>query len=233
MKKVVMLVAVMLVASGVVYSQAFKVTSVGGNLGVHGLLGPEGATEVVSKGGAGMGFGPFLGVGGRLRASMASMPKIRWAAGVRYDIFQGAGGTPETKITQGILGIGLGAEYPLKAMKMGAKEMWPYVGGEIQVNVYPAATIDPAIAGYTPNSGTRIGIGLGGGVEYPLTPKMNLDVGLKLSIANLLGKGSTATDALYQSSVTSTSIEEGTWMHLSLTIGVNWSLGSMMSGEGM
>jgi opacity protein-like surface antigen len=226
MKKALMLVAVLLVASGVMFGQAFKVTSVGGYLGIHGLLGPTGATEVISKGGAGMGFGPFLGVGGKVRASMASMPAVKWTGRVGYDIFQGAG-SGSLKVTQGLLGIGLGAEYGLKPMMMGSKELSPYVGGEIQVNIYPAATLDGFPSGYKANSGTRIGLGLGGGVDYPLNEKMSLDVGLKLSIANLIGKGSSASDILYADAVTGTSLNEGTWMHLSLTVGVNFSLGGM------
>ncbi|MBF8248023.1 MAG: hypothetical protein HW374_823, partial [Bacteroidetes bacterium] len=63
MKKALLLCAVMVVATGVVFGQAFKITSVGGALNVNGILGPEGVTEVVSKGGGGTGFGPFLGVG--------------------------------------------------------------------------------------------------------------------------------------------------------------------------
>jgi len=130
-------------------------------------------------------------------------------------------------VTQGLLGIGVGAEYGLKPMMMGSKELSPYVGGEIQVNIYPAATLDGFPSGAKANSGTRIGLGLGGGVDYPLNEKMSLDVGLKLSIANLIGKGSSASDILYADAVTGTSLNEGTWMHLSLTVGVNFSLGGM------
>ena len=59
---------------------------------------------------------------------------------------------------------------------------------------------------------------------------MSLDVGLKLSIANLIGKGSTATDILYADAVPATTLAEGTWMHLSLNLGVNFSLASAMGG---
>lgn len=229
MKKIAMLLVVMLVASGVVYSQAFKVTSVGGYLGVHGLLGPTGATEVVSKGGAGMGFGPFIGVGGKVKASMASMPKIEWTGRVGYDIFQGKGGTPEKTNTEGLLGIGLGAQYGLKPMMMGSKEVKPYVAGELQINMFM-----PSFDGYTvtptKNTGTRVGLGLGGGVDYPLSGKMSLDVGLKLSIANLIGKGSAAADIVAYDAAPATTQTEGTWMHLSLNIGVNFSLASAMGG---
>lgn len=229
MKKVLLMCAVMVVASGVVFGQAFKLTSVGGYLGVHGLLGPTGATEVISKGGAGMGFGPFLGAGAKVRASMASMPAIKWTGRVGLDIFQGAG-SGSLKVTQNNIGIGLGAEYGLKPMMMGAKELSPYLGGEIQVNMFSAATLDGFPSTAKANSGTRIGLGLGGGVDYPLSGKMSLDVGLKLSIANLIGKGSTATDVLYNENAPATSVSEGTWMHLSLNIGVNFSLAAAAAG---
>jgi hypothetical protein len=244
MKKAVMLVVVMVVASGMIFGQAFKVTSVGGFLGVHGLLGPEGMTEVVSKGGAGMGFGPFFGFNAKVRASMASMPNIRWTGRIGFDIFQGSGGTPEVTYTQNQLGIGLGAEYPLKAMAMGAKQLWPYVGGELQFNICPEASVDPAQTGAKYASGMRIGLGLGGGVEYPINEKLNVDVGLKLSIGNLLLAPAKQTFAEYGTDpkvvwvgkpVTgaSTGLEEGTLMYISLNIGVNFSLGAMASGEGM
>ena len=229
MKKALLLCAVMVVASGVVFAQAFKVNTVGGYLGVHGLLGPTGATEVISKGGAGMGFGPFFGVGGKVKASMASMPAIKWTGRVGFDIFQGAG-SGSLKVTQSVIGIGLGAQYGLKPMMMGAKEVSPYVGGELQVNLFSAATLDGFPSTAKANSGTRLGLGLGGGVDYPINEKMALDIGLKLSIANLIGKGSSATDVLYLDAAPATSITEGTWMHLSLNIGVNFTLGGATGG---
>ena len=219
MKKVAMLLVCMMVASGVVMSQ-FKVTSVGGGLKGAFLLGPTGATEAQSKGGAGMGIG--IGFAAKVRASMGTMP-VRWAANVSYDIWQGKGGSPERTATQGILGIGFGAEYPLKEMKMGSMSLWPYVNGEIGINVFPAVTLDPAVAGYTPNSGTRIGLGLGGGVEYQLKEGLNLDVALKLGLANLVGKGSDASSYLPYSSST-TAIDEGNWMDLGIRVGVNYAL---------
>jgi opacity protein-like surface antigen len=244
MKKVLLLCAVMVVATGVVFGQAFKITSVGGALGVHGLLGPEGATEVQSKGGFGMGFGPFLGFGAKVRASMASMPAIKWTGRVSFDIFQGSGGTPTQKITQNQIGIGLGAEYGLKAMMMGSKELLPYVGGELQFNIYPEGSLDPAQAGQKFASGMRIGLGLGGGIEYPMSDKLNIDVGLKLSIANLLLAPAAQTITAWQADpkvifwskplpttvTATTNIEEGTFMFLSLNIGVNFSLASATGG---
>ena len=241
MKKVLLLCAVMAVATGLVFGQAFKITSVGGALNVNGILGPEGVTEVVSKGGGGTGFGPFLGVGAKVRASMASMPAIKWTGRLSFDIFQGSGGSPSRKFTQNQLGIGLGAQYGLKAMMMGSKELWPYVGGELQFNIYPEGTLDPAVAGAKFASGMRIGLGLGGGIEYPLSDKLNLDVGLKLSIANLLlapaADAITSTDpkVLFSSKpilnpTLTTTIEEGTFMFISLNIGVNFSLASATGG---
>jgi len=243
MKKALLLCAVMVLATGLVFGQAFKITSVGGALNVNGILGPEGVTEVVSKGGGGTGFGPFLGIGAKVRASMASMPAIKWTGRVSFDIFQGSGGTPKVTSTQNQLGIGLGAEYGLKAMMMGSKEMWPYVGGELQFNILPAGSTDPAAAGQKFASGMRIGLGLGGGIEYPLSDKLNLDVALKLSIANLLlaPAAQTLTEyaadpkVIFHSKPTptitaTTKLEEGTFMFISLNIGVNFSLASATGG---
>lgn len=243
MKKALLLVAVLVVASGVMLGQAFKITSVGGAGNLNGILGPEGVTEVVSKGGGGTGFGPFLGISAKVRASMASMPAIKWTGRLSFDVFQGSGGTPKVTNTQNQLGIGLGAEYGLKAMMMGSKEMWPYLGGEIQFNILPAGSTDPAVAGQKYASGMRIGLGLGGGIEYPLSDKLNLDVGLKLSIANLLLAPAAQTVAEYQADpkvifnskpittvTTSTKLEEGTFMFISLNIGVNFSLASAATG---
>lgn len=246
MKKVLLLCAVMVVATGLVFGQAFKITSVGGALNVNGVFGPEGATEVQSKGGMGMGFGPFLGVGAKVRASMASMPAIKWTGRVSFDIFQGGGtsGTTKSTFTQNQLGIGLGAEYGLKAMMMGSKELLPYVGGELQFNIYPAGSVDPAVAGAKFASGMRIGLGLGGGIEYPMSDKLNIDVGLKLSIANLVLAESAQTLTAYSTDpkvifwskplpttiTATTNIEEGTFMFISLNIGVNFSLASATGG---
>ena len=243
MKKALLLCAVMVVATGLVFGQAFKITSVGGALNVNGILGPEGTTEVVSKGGGGTGFGPFLGIGAKVRASMASMPAIKWTGRVSFDIFQGSGGTPKSTFTQNQLGIGLGAEYGLKAMMMGSKELLPYVGGELQFNIYPAGSSDPAVANAKYASGMRIGLGLGGGIEYPMSDKLNIDVGLKLSIANLLLAPAAQTVAevvadpkvLFLSKpittvTTATKFEEGTFMFISLNIGVNFSLASATGG---
>jgi hypothetical protein len=242
MKKAVSLILVMLVASGVVFGQAFKITSVGGAVGVHGLLGPEGTTEVLSKGGLGMGFGPFIGINAKVRASMASMPTIRWTGRVGFDIFQGAGGTPTTTITQNQLGIGLGAEYPMKAMAMGSKQLWPYVGGELQFNILTETSVDPAPSG-SPKypSGMRIGLGLGGGVEYPINEKLNIDVGLKLSLGNLLLAPAAQTFTEFNTdpkviwrgkpiTASSTNIEEGMLLYISLNIGVNFSLAAAAAG---
>ena len=234
MKKVLAVLLVTLVASGVVMAQ-FKVTSVGGGLNVSGLLGPTGATEDQSKGGYGMGFGPFLGVGAKVRATMGTMP-VRWTANVTYDIFQGSGGSPTQKVTQGALGIALGAEYALKEMKMGSMNLWPYVGGELQFNIYPEPTFDPALSGTQKlPSGSRIGLGLGGGVEYQLKEGLNLDLGLKLNFANLILTPSSQTLTEYGSdpkvvwrsaAVTNstTSVDEGTMMDLQLRIGINYAL---------
>ncbi|MEK6566204.1 MAG: outer membrane beta-barrel protein [Bacteroidota bacterium] len=228
MKKALLLFAVLVVASGVVFAQGFKVVSAGGYANVNGLLGPTGATEVQSKGGAGMGFGPFLGVGGKVRATAGSMEKIKWAGNLSYDIFVGKGSTVE--ITQGILKLGLGAEYGLNPMKMGAKEMWPYVTGELQIAMFMDQSFSGLPAGFTATgsgSQTRFGFGLGAGVEYPLNEKLNLDIGLRLSLPNLVGKG-TGKDALAPSTAGGT--DEGGWMDLQLRIGVNFSLGAAPAG---
>jgi len=224
MKKFLLLMLVLLVASGVVMAQ-FKVTSVGGGLKGALLLGPTGATEAVSKGGAGMGI--VVGAGAKVRATMGTMP-VRWAVNVSYDISQGSGyadfgsGGKTYTITQGIIGIGLGAEYPLKEMKMGSMELWPYVGGELQANMFGEATLDPTVTGFTPNSGTRIGLGLTVGTEYQLKEGLNLDVAVKVGLANLVGKGTDAKSYLYSSSVTAN--DEGNWMDLGLRVGINYAL---------
>ena len=96
MKKFLLLMLVLLVASGAVMAQ-FKVTSVGGGLKGALLLGPTGATEAQSKGGAGMGI--VAGVGAKVRATMGTMP-VRWAANVSYDIAQGSGGSPTRRIAE-------------------------------------------------------------------------------------------------------------------------------------
>ena len=243
MKKALLLCAVMVVATGLVFGQAFKITSVGGALNVNGILGPTGVTEDVSKGGGGTGFGPFLGIGAKVRASMASMPAIKWTGRVSFNIFQGSGGSPKVTSTQNQLGIGLGADYGLKAMMMGSKELLPYVGGELQFNIYPAGSTDPASSGQKFASGMRIGLGLGGGIEYPMSDKLNIDVGLKLSIANLLlaPAAQTVTEYVADPKVLffskpivnptlTTSLEEGTFMFISLNIGVNFSLASATGG---
>jgi len=228
MKKALLLFAVLVVASGVVFAQGFKVVSAGGYANVNGLLGPTGLTELQSKGGAGFGFGPFLGVGGKVRATAGSMEKIKWAGNLSYDIYQGAGSFGE--ITQGLLKLGLGAEYALKPMMMGSKEMWPYVTGEFQLAMFMDQTfakLAPGVTATGTGSQTRFGLGLGAGVEYPLSEKLHLDVSLRLSLPNLVGKG-TGKSALASSTVGGT--DEGSYMDLSLRIGVNFSLGAPAAG---
>ena len=105
MKKALSVLLVLVVASGIVMGQ-FKMTSVGGGLKGSLLLSPTGATEAFSKGGAGMGI--VVGFGGKVRASMGASP-VRWVGNLTYDISQGSGGTPTHTLTQGIIGIGLGA----------------------------------------------------------------------------------------------------------------------------
>jgi len=229
MKKAFLLCAVMVVATGLVFGQPFKLTSVGGFGNVNYVLGPSAATEVISKGGG--GFGLALGVGGKVRAVVSSMQNITWTGRLSFDVLQGKGGAglggpAEKTITQNKLGIGLGAEYGLKPMMMGAKEMKPYLGGEIQINIFPEATYEGYTVAGKGNSGTRIGLGFGGGIDYPLNEKLSLDVGLKFSLANLIGKGSTAADIIVGDNVPSTSLTEGTYMFLTLSIGVNFSLGA-------
>ncbi|MGB2868636.1 MAG: hypothetical protein WBD36_09305 [Bacteroidota bacterium] len=223
MKKVAMLLVCMMVASGVAMSQGFKVTSVGGALNFNGLLGPGGATEAQSSGGVGFGFGPFLGVNAKVRA-MGGPQMVRWTGAVGYDIYQAEGST--FKATQGVLAIELGAEYPLKEMKMGAMSLWPYLSGALALNMFPGATVESKVAGFTVgtiDSKTRVGLVIGAGAEYVMKEGLSIDAGLKFGIANLIGKGASGTkDVLYTSSTTSN--EEGTWMPLTLRLGINYTL---------
>ena len=231
MKRVLSIMLVGILASGVAMAQ-FKLVGAGGFLDINGLLGPSGATDAVSKGGAGMGFGPHFGIGGKVKAMMGSNEKLKWVGSLTYDIYQGSGGTPTITFTQGLLRVGLGADYSLKAMNMGSKQAWPYVGGEVQINVFPGVSSSGWPSGYTAptvDTKTRIGLGFRGGAEYPLNEKTNLDVSLKLSLNNLIGTGAdNSKDVLYASSTTGSTLSEGLFLSLGLTVGVNFSLGGGM-----
>ena len=228
MKRFLSIVLVLCLASAMTFAQGFKLVGAGGFVDINGLLGPSGATDAVSQGGAGMGFGPHFGIGGQLKATMGSNDKLKWVGALSYDIFEGSGGSPNITITQGLFRIGLGADYSLKAMNMGSKQVWPYVGGEVQINVFPGASLSPEPTGYVaPDTKTRIGLGLRGGAEYPINQKMNLDVALKLSFDNLIGTASNPKDGLYASSTTG-SYSEGLFLTLGLTLGLNFSLGGGM-----
>lgn len=56
-----------LMMGGIAYAQEFRLASIGDYGSFNGLLAPASATEHVSRGGAGMGFGPFPGIAGKAR----------------------------------------------------------------------------------------------------------------------------------------------------------------------
>jgi hypothetical protein len=110
------------------------------------------------------------------------------------DFFDNQGGEFAVNYTMNIFSICLGAEYCLSPRR---GLFNPFAGAEITANIIGGKFETTATDATTTSTNTlnlkqsfRIGVQLGGGVDLQLHQSVGLILGLKYSLANLIGKSS-------------------------------------------
>jgi opacity protein-like surface antigen len=138
------------------------------------------------------GFG-FMVIG---KFSLHKQGNVRLNASTGYNRFQSDFFTKESpygKVGYNVLSVGIGLENSFSP----SFRLKPYIAGEIQANMISGqASINDLQAGtsrdVTITNSFRIGYMIYSGVEYMLSDRMGLNLGLKVTNANQVLKSSTA-----------------------------------------
>lgn len=186
MKKIITLVAALLISVSVVSAQGIALGLTGG---LTMIQGPDGLTNDISEGGAGFSSAPHFGVKGKL--SLPLIP-LSITGQVLYSNFTGDGEVSDVSVTSvetemSLLILGVGAEYSFVPGPVS-----PYVAFDLFYSNTGDQEVKETTAGVTKTNtfdGTsRTGIGIGAGFEFGLLPMIDVDIAAKYNINNLIGK---------------------------------------------
>lgn len=167
------------------YSQG---TFFGMSIGTTSLQGSDSYSGDISSGGAGFATEYHIGMLVKVRVPVSPLTPV---FSFNYTALRGSDNGATT--SQGIYSLGLGGQFSISAGKVS-----PYVALDMSYNFFGKFNITGAPAGYVASSEknspmalstqSRLGGGIGMGVDLNLIEGVDLDISGRIMILNLLGK---------------------------------------------
>jgi opacity protein-like surface antigen len=172
MKKISSIFIILLLFCISIYGQSLKLGLSGG---LTNISGPDLLTKDISENGFGYGAETHYGIKAKL--GLPIIPLTFTGFVTNHALSSDEDGV---EVSQNILSIGVGAEYALIPGPIA-----PYLAldvlsnslGELEVNGNKQA-----------DGVSRVGISVGGGLDFKLLPKIDVDASVKYNIFNLIGK---------------------------------------------
>lgn len=179
MKKLLLLLSFLaFISTG--FTQGIHV-AVGG--GMTFVQGPDQWTNPLDKLGA--DFNTEYNVGVKVKLGLPLIPIVP-VAGMNYYFMKGNLSSSDYSKSLNLLSLYAGGEYALIPGPFS-----PYAGLDLQYNYFMEGKEDfPGGSASFSGSGSRVGLGIGAGIDFKLLPFLGLDLNLKYNIFNLLGKQS-------------------------------------------
>jgi hypothetical protein len=157
------------------YAQGLKF-GVGGGLSM--VQTPDAYANDIADGGAGFSSEYHFGIKAKLSLPLVPVTPVAF---LNYHLLSGEGesaiGNVESK--QNILTVGVGVNYNLIPGPLS-----PYAALDLQYNSFG----DYEIGSQTFAGNSRVGLGVGAGVDFTLLPMLDFDVSAKYNMLNLFGK---------------------------------------------
>lgn len=182
------LIFLILAVSFIANNSFAQKTYVGINLGTTSLQGSDGYSSDISSGGAGFSTEYHIGMLVKLQVPIAPLTPV---LSVTYTSLKGSDNGTET--SQGIYSLGLGGQFSISAGMFS-----PYFALDLSYNFFGKYDIKNAPAGYTTSneangptalsSQSRLGGGIGMGVDINLIQGIDIDLSGRIMVLNLIGK---------------------------------------------
>lgn len=180
-RTVTTIIAVFFIAALSINAQGLKLGATGG---LNLLQSPDILTKDISEGGAGFGSGYQFGVKGKFSLPIIPLKVIGF---VSYSKFSNDGSlnNQSRETDWSIVTVGFGGEWSLIPGPVS-----PYVALDILYNRFGEMTMKNTTANTeTKNEGvSRSGVGIGGGIDVTILPKIDLDLSARYNLNNLVGK---------------------------------------------
>jgi len=179
MKKVLLFLA-FITFINMTFAQGLKF-GIGGGLSL--VQSPKAWTEDINNGGA--GFKTAFNIAGKVKLKLPLIP-LTPTGMVQYSFFNGSysNALGEYKTSMNVLTLAAGGEFSFLPGPLS-----PYAGLDIMYNNFMEGKVTfPGGSSVFSTSASRVGLGIGVGVEFNLIPMINFDLSAKYKIMNLVGK---------------------------------------------
>lgn len=160
----------------------------GMSVGTTSLQGSDSYSADINNGGAGFSTEYHIGMLIKVRVPVSPLTPV-----ISFNYTALRGSNNGTSTSQGIYSLGLGGQFSISA-----GEVSPYVALDVSYNFFGKYNITGAPAGYAASSEknspmalstqSRLGGGIGMGVDLNLIRGIDIDLSGRIMILNLLGK---------------------------------------------
>ncbi len=180
-KTVTTIIAVFIIAALSINAQGFKLGVTGG---LNLLQSPDILTKDISEGGVGFGSGYQFGVKGKFSLPIIPLKVVGF---VSYSKFSSDGSLNNQNIENewSIVTVGFGGEWSLVPGPIS-----PYLALDILYNRFGEKTQKNTTNNteMKDDGVSRSGVGIGGGIDVTILPKIDLDLSARYNLNNLVGK---------------------------------------------
>jgi opacity protein-like surface antigen len=168
--------------------------SLGPSLGLTLPTGDYSGTTIDYYNGAKYGLSSGINIGAVVKAKLPNIIRIRVAG--NYSSLKNSGNSepdkPESfvEVKQTVFMLSVGPEFTFGVPK---SMITPYAGIDLLMTSFSGETTFRGVSRvpsgtYSMSSATRLGIGIGGGVEISFAKVHAIDIGLRYNLMNLIGK---------------------------------------------